>query len=154
MGATLGSIIEGRTALESLYISRNRVGDSGASKIADALFTMFASLSLKLIDLSSNSIGCSGATALGDALSMHRSLNEINLAWNRLKAPGANAILKAIVSPEPLRIQSLNLSFNGLCDEPDATGGGPGPELRQGAGAVDRGQYRGRAHRSIQQPAW
>ena len=94
-----------------LSLSLNRIGDSDAVSLSQALE---ANSSLTSLNLSSNGIGDSGATSLSQALASNSSLTSLDLSDNFLGNSGAASFSQALTANSSLT--SLNLNGNGIGD--------------------------------------
>eukprot|EP01060_Flectonema_neradi_P035544 TRINITY_DN6575_c1_g1_i1.p1 TRINITY_DN6575_c1_g1~~TRINITY_DN6575_c1_g1_i1.p1 ORF type:complete len:1200 (+),score=193.21 TRINITY_DN6575_c1_g1_i1:51-3650(+) len=108
------------TALTSLGLGCNRIGDEGAKMI-------FAvnELKLDMLDLSSAGIGPKGATYIAEFLKVNKTLRKLDLGFllmtvaigelcNRIGNSGAEAIAESLKSNNTL--QSLSLRHNGIAE--------------------------------------
>ncbi|KAI3655549.1 hypothetical protein MP638_004021, partial [Amoeboaphelidium occidentale] len=93
------------TAIKSVDLWSNYIGDAGAKNLAEALEKNTA---LKSLDLSSNSIGPAGAKNLADALKENTGLQSLDLGYNSIRDAGAMELAKALKNNTAL--QSLDLS--------------------------------------------
>lgn len=105
-------------ALESLFLSCNRLGDDGVAEVARGLA---ANRSIRRVSLASNRIGPRGAAALADALADHPSLAYLDLGFtkatvavgelgNCIGDEGARELARALHGNTALR--SLDLLHN------------------------------------------
>ena len=87
-------------------MSRNIIGDSGASCLARALSV---NSSLTNLDLSRNRIGDSGAASLSQAIAANSCLTCLNLRRNRIGPSGASSLSQAVTG----NISFINLDLSG-----------------------------------------
>ncbi|KAK3281841.1 hypothetical protein CYMTET_10391 [Cymbomonas tetramitiformis] len=108
------------TSLNTVDLSRNRIGDEGAKALAVALTPNAEGVfntSLNTLDLSNNDIGPEGAKALAVALTpnavgvFNGSLNTLTLTGNRIGPEGAKALAVALT---PNAEGVFNTSLNTL----------------------------------------
>ncbi|XP_068687306.1 protein NLRC3-like isoform X2 [Montipora foliosa] len=107
---TLGSLLEMQHIL-----CKQRIDDSGAATLADAMAT---NSTVTLLYLSFNEIGDSGAAALAKAVEINSTLTELVLSRNRISDSGAAALAKAVEINSTLT--KLYLSGNGIGDSGSA----------------------------------
>ncbi|MFN3199659.1 MAG: DUF924 family protein [Bradymonadia bacterium] len=117
------SLAEG-SRLSSLFVSCNRLGDVGATALAEALKADGArGGGLKRLSVASNRIGPDGAVALAEAVAEHPTLQMLSLGWNRATAAvgelgnrigrrGCEAWAEVLRHNRTLRC--LDVSHNGL----------------------------------------
>ena len=74
-------------------LSRNKIGDAGATAIANAIAVNASVTKLYLYD---NKIGDEGAKALASALEVNAFVTELSLGFNKIGDQGATAIANAI----------------------------------------------------------
>jgi len=91
---------------KKLDLGNNKIGASGAEKIAYALKI---NNTLQVLDLKTNAIGPKGAQKLADALKVNKSLRELNLWYNGIKK-GCVAIGEALKTNRSL--ETLDLGNN------------------------------------------
>ena len=99
-------------ALTKLSITKNQIGDEGATALADALCVNGAMTDL---DLSFNNIGGDGAKALANALRVNGAMTTLLLGGNKIRDEGATALADALHVNGALT--SLDLSYNTIGDE-------------------------------------
>lgn len=93
-------------------ISKNKIGDEGANKLACILPFLNK---LEYLNVSMNQISGGGIAKIFDALQSTHSIIEINISGNNLQNTGmesAAALLEANFS-----LKSLNFSYNGIVDD-------------------------------------
>jgi hypothetical protein len=100
-------MLERHSSLTKLHLNNNKLGDSGATSIGDAIVH---NIILKDLQLNWNVIGPSGATAMSHGLKKNRSLEQIGLGWNALGNSGATSIAECMAST--LSIRHLDLRHN------------------------------------------
>ena len=101
-------------AMSHLALPRNMIGDD-LLRVLFGVPDMFASLSLRCIDLSHNKIGDSGAQLLATMLMSEACIvEELILADNFIRPDGAAALGEALQRNESLRV--LNMRLNRLGD--------------------------------------
>ncbi len=97
------------TAIASLRLDVNQIGDLGTEAIAQMLCT---NTSITGLSLASNGIGDAGAIALGKALAANKTLSQLSLGENRIAREGAAGIASGLVHNIGLR--ALDLQRNRL----------------------------------------
>ena len=102
---TFASLLNKFTSLEILYLSVNKIGDSGAIHLANNL-----PASLTHFALSSNKIGDTGVIKL--AKKLPSSLKELNLYDNMISDAGAIELAKNL----PVSLEILYLGVNKIGD--------------------------------------
>ncbi|KAL9965567.1 hypothetical protein ACROYT_G029381 [Oculina patagonica] len=109
-GATgLAEALKKNTSLTELYLSGNNIGDHGATGLAEALQN---NTSLTVLDLSVNNIGHHGATGLAEALQNNTSLTVLDLSGNNIGDHGATGLAEALQNNTSLTV--LDLSGNNI----------------------------------------
>ncbi|XP_051571547.1 MHC class II transactivator-like isoform X2 [Myxocyprinus asiaticus] len=98
-------------SLEHLDLEKNKIGDSGAEKLAGALHFL---ASLRLLNLSQNCIGDAGVEKLSQALVSVPSLQSLSLYGNLIADTGAEHL--ATVLPDIKLLQDLDIKFNKFTD--------------------------------------
>ncbi|XP_051987243.1 MHC class II transactivator-like isoform X3 [Xyrauchen texanus] len=98
-------------SLEHLDLEKNKIGDSGAEKLAVVLHYL---TSLKLLNLSQNCIGDAGVEKLSQALVSVPSLQSLSLYGNLIDDNGAEHL--ASVLPDIKFLQDLDIKFNKFSD--------------------------------------
>ena len=107
-GATsLTQALAVNSSLTNLNVSRNSIGDSGAVSLSQALAV---NSSLTNLDLSLNSIGHCGAASLSQALAVNSSLTNLNVSGNCIGDSGAVSLFQALAVNSSLT--NLNVSWN------------------------------------------
>jgi hypothetical protein len=86
-------VLQAHSTLQSIDLSANYIGDSGAVAIAQALSS---SISITNLDLTNNCIGDSGAAAIERCLLSNHSLVQLELLGNPISAAAANGIGQAL----------------------------------------------------------
>ena len=109
--STLCLTLRVNTSLTSLDLSRNSIGDEGASSLSEALRV---NTSLTSLDLSGNSIGDEGASSLSETLRVNTSLTSLDLSRTCI-SDGASSLSEALRVNTSLT--SLDLSLNSIADE-------------------------------------
>lgn len=114
-GVALGGLLKGAAGgLKTLMLAQNKIGDSGAIRIADGIQTHGALVTLSLEDCG---IGADGAMALGDALMRASSrLKTLVLAENQIGDQGARAIgegLKTNMALETIGLEGCGIGADG-----------------------------------------
>jgi len=102
----LAALEEGWSALTSLDLSDNSMGDEGASALSRALLR---NTNLTALSLGENALSPCGAASVAAALPSFPRLAKLSLAGNRILAPGATGLAKAI-SASSLPLTSLSFS--------------------------------------------
>lgn len=97
--------------LEELRFASNRIGDTGAAALAEAILSL---RQLRHLDLRNNSIGDAGAAAIATTLA-RVSLNELYVQDNHISDAGTAAI--AAVLPLTTWMRTLRLSGNRIGNE-------------------------------------
>ncbi|KAI7803593.1 MHC class II transactivator isoform X2 [Triplophysa rosa] len=98
-------------SLQHLDIEKNKIGDSGAEKLAGVLHFL---ASLKWLNLSQNCIGDAGVKKLAKALVRVPSLQSLSLYGNLIADNGAEEL--ALVLPDMKLLQDLDVKFNKFTD--------------------------------------
>ena len=109
--AGLTVLLQFSPVLNKLYLDSNRIGDTGASAIAEAIK---GNPVMTYLNLGGNEIGDTGATSIGKALEVNRVLKELSLRDNNIGDAGATAIGKALEVNRALN--TLWLSGNQISD--------------------------------------
>ena len=93
--------------LEYLDLSRNSLGNEGATKLAQSLkhFTLLQTLTLSL-----NAIGDDGIIALAEGIKHSSSLHVLDLSWNAIEGRGATKLAEKILHLSSL--ERLDLGRN------------------------------------------
>lgn len=81
------------TALQTLDVSYNELGDDGVRALSDALKVNTA---LQSLDVSGNQFGVYGARALGDAVKVNTVLQTLDVRGNWIGIDGARAFSDAL----------------------------------------------------------
>jgi Leucine-rich repeat (LRR) protein len=111
-GATaIAEALKANSTLQQLNLFRSNIGASGAAAIAEALKVNSV---LQKLDLSQNSISASGAAAIAEALKVNSVLQKLNLSRNNISASGAAALAEALNVNSAL--QQLILYQNAIGD--------------------------------------
>jgi hypothetical protein len=97
--------------LTSLDLVSNRIGEAGATQLAECLRV---NATLTSLQLASNRIGAAGATQLAECLRVNATLTSLNLGGNGIGATGATQLAECLRVNATLK--SLDLSFNGIGD--------------------------------------
>ena len=103
-GMVIGALLKSAAGLKVLVLAHNKIGDSGAIRIADGIKTHRA---LETLNLEDCSVGVDGAVALGDALMQPSSLKALVLAENLIGDQGARAISEGVKTQRALETLSL-----------------------------------------------
>ncbi|KAG0344009.1 hypothetical protein BG005_002083, partial [Podila minutissima] len=117
----LSEIIKINSALTTLDLRTNSIGDSGAQALSEALKTNSTLISLYLYY---NSIGDNGAQALAEALKINSNLTTLNLDSNSIGDNGAQALAEALktnATLTTLSLESNSVWFKGLLSFSEAT---------------------------------
>ena len=88
-------------ALQILYLDGNRIGDEGATCLAEALQSNLCNL--KKLKLQKNNISDKGAKILAEALRENTSLETIDLKYNNIGHEGASCLMEALEKSSTLR---------------------------------------------------
>ena len=88
-------------ALQILYLDGNRIGDEGATCLAEALQSNLCNL--KELKLQKNNISDKGAKILAQALRENNSLETIDLKYNNIGHEGASCLMEALEKSSTLR---------------------------------------------------
>ena len=97
------------TALTDLNLARNKIDDSVAVSLCEALSV---NTTLTYLNLSGNEIGASSAYFLSDALLANKTLTDLNLSNNVVDTFGATSLFQFI--PGNTTLTHLNLSENNI----------------------------------------
>ena len=100
-------------ALDALHLNGVRVGDVGASALAQAALQKSQ---LAHADLGAMEITASGAAAWATALGQHPSLQRLELEWNQLGDDGVSVLAGALHGSGGAVLSQLGLQRNGLGD--------------------------------------
>jgi serine/threonine protein kinase/Ran GTPase-activating protein (RanGAP) involved in mRNA processing and transport len=103
------------TLITTVNLSHNKIGPSGAGFLADALLENTA---ITALNLASNSIGPNGASYLAEALKVNTAVTTLDLSDNNVGPVGA--VVLADVLLENMVITALNLASNAI--GPDGAG--------------------------------
>lgn len=106
-GPRIAEFLAGPCALESLFLSCNRLGDDGAEAIARGLA---GNRTLRRLSLASNRIGPRGAAALAEALAEHPTLELLDLGFT--KATVAVGELGNCLGDDGARVLAAMLTTN------------------------------------------
>ena len=106
---SLSKALSVNSSLTHLDLSKNSIGDSGATSLTQALAV---NSSLTNLDLSKNSIGDSGALSLSQALAVNSSLTNLDLSANSIGDSGAASLSQALGVNSSLT--NLDLSANSI----------------------------------------
>ncbi|KAF4031289.1 Leucine Rich repeat [Phytophthora infestans] len=107
-GAThLAEALETNTSLESLYLSGNEIGPAGARALAQALIK---NTHLRSLHLSGNNIGEEGARVLADGIAGNTSLRALYMGTNGIGATGMQSLATALTHNKSL--EELTLGQN------------------------------------------
>ncbi|XP_076839875.1 MHC class II transactivator isoform X2 [Brachyhypopomus gauderio] len=98
-------------SLQHLDLENNKIGDSGAERLACVLPSL---TSLKMLNLSQNSIGDAGLKKLAQALSDVSSLQSLSLYVNEIADVGAENL--ALVLPAMQSLLDLDVRYNKFTD--------------------------------------
>ena len=109
--SSLAEALAGNSALRSIDLQRNDIKDQGAIGLAAALQVNGA---LQVVNLRFNEVGDAGATALGKALQSNRSIIELHLGGNLIGPEGAMQLAASLEANSTLR--TLNLRSNAILD--------------------------------------
>ncbi|XP_059817680.1 NACHT, LRR and PYD domains-containing protein 3-like [Hypanus sabinus] len=109
----LVSALSTNPSLMELYLSNNKLGDSGVKLVSAALRN--PECKIRKLELDNVGLTYSGAEDLASALSTKPSLTELNLSDNKLGDSGVKLVSAALGNPES-KIQELWLSEVGLTD--------------------------------------
>uniref|UniRef100_A0A7S4Q2M2 Uncharacterized protein n=1 Tax=Alexandrium monilatum TaxID=311494 RepID=A0A7S4Q2M2_9DINO len=127
----LAAVLHRCTALQSLRLQQNMLGDAGAWELSGAVSWCS---NLRELDLSANGIGNAGATC--------GCLSSLLLRKNRIEDPGAEALAAAV--PWCVRLGSLDLRSNRFGEEGlrrlEAAWGETRPAAGQGARGGEAGE--------------
>jgi len=77
-----GEALKAKHTATKVDLSKNKIGDAGASALANALLS---NDSVNDLDLSNNRIGNAGALAIRDALKNGKSIHQVNLSGNKVQ---------------------------------------------------------------------
>lgn len=106
-GRVLDSTLFYPQSLVRLKLSRNELGNEGATRVASMLAQ---NTTLLMLDLSHNSITDAGASAMGDALSKNSSVENLTLAYNNIGDRGMIHLATALDDNNSL--SHLNIEGN------------------------------------------
>lgn len=106
-GRNLGDA--GNTTLKSLDLDFNKIGDIGATELAEGIKV---NNSLQSLDLHFNKISPAGAKAIQEALLVNKCLLTLSLHGNHIGDAGARSIAESLQSNTTL--QTLSLGKNGI----------------------------------------
>ena len=109
---SLAGALEHCSNLHNLDISYNNVGEDGATFIADGL----KHCHLQTLSIGSNNIGVSGTKAIADTLKNYSSLHTLDISCNGLGENGARCLAKTLQNCSELRkldIGCNSIGFNG-----------------------------------------
>jgi len=90
--------------LVDLGLSRNKIGDGGATAIAEALII---NSTLQRLRLSMNPIGNDGATAMAMAVRSTRTLRQLELSDNNIGIDGDLSLIEALTGNIDSRLEIL-----------------------------------------------
>eukprot|EP00727_Mastigamoeba_balamuthi_P002505 m51a1_g12251 putative nod3 protein (713) ;mRNA; r:154245-157031 len=107
--AIVADILRENTTLTSLNLSYNGIGDKGARVLAEALGT---STTLKTLSLAGNAIGDEGARQVAQALAEGAAVADLNLSMNGISYDGARALVEALQGRTS--VTALDLSGNAI----------------------------------------
>jgi hypothetical protein len=96
-------------SVKDLNLFGKLIGDSGASRLAEALEKNHSCIAL---NLACNRINEMGARELANAVAKNKSLLELNLRGNNVRTEGAKEIATAL--EENSTLETLNLGGNGI----------------------------------------
>ena len=108
----LSQALRSNTAVRSINLSHNSIGDRGAAYLAAFLRQ---NVSVTQLDLSSNSIGNRGARALCDSLAVNRALQVVNLSNNAMGIDGVVTLKDVLRTNHTLR--DINLKKTRVPEE-------------------------------------
>ena len=100
---------QGRRTLQKLMLGRNKIGDEGASSLANSFFR---NGSLESVSLDHNKIGDTGARSLALSIVANTSLREVFLGRNFIGDQGAESLLAALKCNKV--INTLQLDGNAI----------------------------------------
>ncbi|KAJ8611885.1 hypothetical protein CTAYLR_005813 [Chrysophaeum taylorii] len=111
-GATaIAGALKQISTLQTIVLSWNFIGASGATAIADVLTQNM----LETLNMRGNCIREAGATAIAKALIEHKSsLKTLDLDWNSIGDAGAAAIAELLKENSSSTLQTLELRYNGI----------------------------------------
>eukprot|EP01114_Cavostelium_apophysatum_P000258 TRINITY_DN1024_c0_g2_i1.p1 TRINITY_DN1024_c0_g2~~TRINITY_DN1024_c0_g2_i1.p1 ORF type:complete len:803 (+),score=220.76 TRINITY_DN1024_c0_g2_i1:98-2506(+) len=107
----IAQVVSKSSSLSNLILPKNKIGDSGAKALAEAL----VSSSVTALDLSDNKIGAAGVSCLTDLLVTNKTLTAIHLGGNNITQKGAAYLRLALDQNNTLT--SLDLPNSKLNDE-------------------------------------
>ena len=110
----IATIFVHNTKLEELDLSCNCLQTSGT---LDLLNGMKNISTLKAFSICNNGITDDVADDIVAVLSNNKALEEIDLSYNKLQAPGVIKILEGMKNSLTLKTKKLNLSYNNITDE-------------------------------------
>eukprot|EP01006_Ploeotia_vitrea_P025629 TRINITY_DN58534_c0_g1_i1.p1 TRINITY_DN58534_c0_g1~~TRINITY_DN58534_c0_g1_i1.p1 ORF type:complete len:330 (-),score=148.08 TRINITY_DN58534_c0_g1_i1:80-1069(-) len=112
LATQLAEVVRSTQTLVEVDLSRNKIGNEGASALAKALAE---NESVRTLDLGTNKIGDVGATAIAHALAKNETLWRLHLQRNAVQSFGAEALARALKKNASL--VALNLRNNELLDD-------------------------------------
>eukprot|EP01102_Stenamoeba_stenopodia_P016023 TRINITY_DN5544_c0_g1_i2.p1 TRINITY_DN5544_c0_g1~~TRINITY_DN5544_c0_g1_i2.p1 ORF type:complete len:234 (-),score=59.81 TRINITY_DN5544_c0_g1_i2:136-837(-) len=106
-GKVLAEVLKSNSCrLSQLNLYRNKLGDEGATAIAESLRH---NRSLQFLFLTTNRIGDNGAIALAQAMEVNKTLRSVNISRNRYGYKGATALVEALKFNSTL--QEFDISY-------------------------------------------
>ena len=100
--------------LESLDISKNKFGVSGAKVLA---LKLTENKKLKSLNMFKNNISFDGAKAFGECLSINKCIEWLDIGHNRIRDKGLNALVNGIMQNKESKISFLSLRYNCISNE-------------------------------------
>ena len=109
--AVAGLLRTGASALTTVDLAFNTIGDEGARALAMAVC---ANSRLTRLNLGHNQVGDAGAVVLAEAIRGNAVVNDVDLAYNEIGDVGASALAKALLEAESSL--ALDVGHNELGD--------------------------------------
>jgi Ran GTPase-activating protein (RanGAP) involved in mRNA processing and transport len=107
--AIIADALYGNTTLAELYLSNNRIGDTGIHILSQAL--SISNWTLEWLDLHSNNITDEGAEYLAEMLKTNKTITLLGLAFNGISDRGVRLLANAITNYNKT-LDWLHLSSN------------------------------------------
>ena len=96
--------LKSNNLLQELYMGYNEITSEGAIKIAEAITV---NTTLKVLNINNNTFD-NGADAISNSLKSNKSLQELNMSYNRIYSSGVIKIAEAIKVNTTLKVLNIN----------------------------------------------